>query len=110
MVVVRRKPIDKPPVLEHHGIRGQKWGKKNGPPYPLDYDAHSSEEKKQNAKLAIDGDASTGKTRKDLTEEQKATAKKILKGVAITAGVVAVGAMTYSAVKSGALDGVIKKR
>lgn len=23
-------------VLSHHGILGQKWGKKNGPPYPLD--------------------------------------------------------------------------
>ena len=22
--------------LEHHGIKGQKWGVKNGPPYPLD--------------------------------------------------------------------------
>lgn len=22
--------------FEHHGILGQKWGKKNGPPYPLD--------------------------------------------------------------------------
>lgn len=22
--------------LEHHGIEGQKWGVKNGPPYPLD--------------------------------------------------------------------------
>ena len=22
--------------LSHHGIKGQKWGKKNGPPYPLD--------------------------------------------------------------------------
>lgn len=21
--------------LEHHGVDGQKWGKKNGPPYPL---------------------------------------------------------------------------
>lgn len=22
--------------LEHHGVKGQKWGVKNGPPYPLD--------------------------------------------------------------------------
>lgn len=22
--------------LEHHGVEGQKWGKRNGPPYPLD--------------------------------------------------------------------------
>lgn len=24
--------------LEHHGIKGQKWGVRNGPPYPLDQD------------------------------------------------------------------------
>lgn len=23
-------------ILEHHGIKGQKWGVKNGPPYPID--------------------------------------------------------------------------
>lgn len=30
--------------LYHHGIKGQKWGKRNGPPYPLSGDsvkAHS---------------------------------------------------------------------
>lgn len=32
--------------LSHHGIQGQKWGKKNGPPYPLSAGAHSSAEKK----------------------------------------------------------------
>ena len=21
--------------LSHHGIKGQRWGKKNGPPYPI---------------------------------------------------------------------------
>ena len=32
--------------LSHHGILGQKWGHKNGPPYPLDAKDHSSSEKK----------------------------------------------------------------
>lgn len=32
--------------LYHHGILGQKWGRKNGPPYPLGVKAHSTSEKK----------------------------------------------------------------
>lgn len=32
--------------LVHHGILGQKWGKKNGPPYPLAPGDHSSAEKR----------------------------------------------------------------
>lgn len=32
--------------LYHHGIAGQKWGKRNGPPYPLSAGAHSASEKK----------------------------------------------------------------
>lgn len=32
--------------LMHHGILGQKWGKKNGPPYPLEAGDHSASEKK----------------------------------------------------------------
>ena len=30
--------------LYHHGIKGQKWGEKNGPPYPLARDKHSEAE------------------------------------------------------------------
>ena len=30
--------------LAHHGILGQKWGKRNGPPYPLSSDQMSSSE------------------------------------------------------------------
>lgn len=33
--------------LAHHGIDGQKWGDKNGPPYPLRSDAYSVREKKK---------------------------------------------------------------
>ena len=32
------------PVLEHHGILGQHWGKRNGPPYPLRGGDYSEEE------------------------------------------------------------------
>lgn len=32
--------------LSHHGIKGQKWGVKNGPPYPLKQSSKSKAEKK----------------------------------------------------------------
>ncbi len=32
--------------LYHHGIKGQEWGVKNGPPYPLDKKNMTPEEKK----------------------------------------------------------------
>lgn len=34
--------------LAHHGIFGQKWGKKNGPPYPLSNSDRSAAERKAN--------------------------------------------------------------
>ena len=34
--------------LAHHGIKGQKWGVKMGPPYPLGQGMHSSREKRLN--------------------------------------------------------------
>lgn len=42
-------------TLYHHGIRGQKWGDRNGPPYPLNASEHravvkrSHKEKRRNA-------------------------------------------------------------
>lgn len=38
---------DPPNELYHHGIKGQKWGDKNGPPYPLGASSHSSSERKE---------------------------------------------------------------
>lgn len=74
-------------VLVHHGIEGQKWGVRNGPPYPLGADDKSAAEKKA---------ASSYRSRKDAAEQsdqfwtdgRKAKAKKVAKGVAITAAVV----------------------
>lgn len=103
--------------LYHHGIKGQSWGEKNGPPYPLDYEDHTAEQKKENPKSTIDGKADTKSTKnakstkststktktksstsksannsdkKELTEEEKAARKKkILIGAGVTAATVA---------------------
>ena len=52
--------------LYHHGIKGQKWGKRNGPPYPLDAAAHSPSEKKAGWKKSLSARRarSADKTRK----------------------------------------------
>lgn len=41
-------------TLEHHGINGQKWGRKMGPPYPLDASDHSASEKKAGWRDSLD--------------------------------------------------------
>lgn len=33
-------------VLYHHGIKGQRWGVRQGPPYPLSPSDHTAAEKK----------------------------------------------------------------
>ena len=49
------KPMLSDAVLAHHGILGQKWGKKNGPPYPLDGEDHSKSEKDAGYKKSLGG-------------------------------------------------------
>lgn len=41
--------------LTHHGILGMRWGKRNGPPYPLDGSDHSAEERKIGWRKSLDG-------------------------------------------------------
>lgn len=76
--------------LQHHGIKGQKWGKKNGPPYPLDPSSYTSSEKKFK-----------------LSDKQK----KILKTIAISIGItsaVGVGAYYISRYRNMNFDKIIK--
>ena len=71
--------------LYHHGIFGQRWGKRNGPPYPLSAGAHSASEKKAGWRKSLaekrEAKAAAKRERKiayynKLYEEQKAKAPK----------------------------------
>ena len=61
----------KPDYVEHHGIIGQKWGDRNGPPYPLSGSEHSAVVKSANKKSAGSG--------RKLTWRQRRKAKRNLK-------------------------------
>lgn len=88
--------------IAHHGILGQRWGKRNGPPYPLGASDHSASEKKAGWKKSLDatsfeGDNSDGF---HLSDSQK-RAIKIGAGLAV-AGLAVYG--TYKLKQSGVLD------
>lgn len=95
--------------LVHHGITGQKWGVRNGPPYPLSAGQHSAKERKadwrsilasNNAKKASGSIDISKEAKFRLTEKQK-RAIKIGAAIAATA-LISYGG--YKLYKSGALD------
>lgn len=97
--------------LYHHGVAGQRWGKKNGPPYPLSASAHSASEKKAGWRKSLDAGGGKGRSKRStkskavrvekaagkkisrFTPEQKAKAKKIAKTALIVAGAIAITAL-----------------
>lgn len=72
--------------LQHHGIQGQKWGVRNGPPYPLDSNAKSSSETK--------------------TEKSKGLTKKQKTYIAIGAAAATTALAAYGTYKLGGPQGV----
>lgn len=90
MDIYNKPPLDE--YLTHHGIKGQKWGVRNGPPYPLDAEDHSASEKKSGWKKSLDKgkkkdnnkkqDRNDDSQKKGLTAEQK-RAIKIGAGIAV---------------------------
>lgn len=95
-------------ILIHHGIPGQKWGVRNGPPYPLNDSTVSSSEKLASKKKTLDSNEkkqdnkATANDHVSLTSAQK---KMITVGVAAAA----VGLATYGAYRMGYLDGLSSK-
>lgn len=81
--------IEKPPLDElfHHGIKGQSWGKKNGPPYPLDSSISTGNKLKK--KFAAKKELKEAKKRlaKQEKEDKKIDQiyqKKLSNGVSLT--------------------------
>lgn len=62
--------------LMHHGIAGQKWGKRNGPPYPLSAGAHSASEKKAGWRKSLSDRSDDHKYAKAVKKEIKLLKKE----------------------------------
>ena len=68
---------DKADHLEHHGIKGQKWGVQNGPPYPID--KSESKEKVDKAEKSdkiksgsiVQEAISSGKVKKEINKQKQ---------------------------------------
>lgn len=73
--------------LSHHGIKGQVWGKRNGPPYPLKPSAHSAKERNLNPsfKGILDEKRKNYDEKADIKERKKATNIKIAQGALLLA-------------------------
>lgn len=100
--------------LRHHGILGQRWGKKNGPPYPLGSSNHSALEKKAGWRKSLDKPSGSSHTKSKvskssddsdkegvhLTDKQKKALK--IGAAAVAASLAAYG--TYKLAQSGKLN------
>ena len=67
--------------LFHHGILGMKWGKVNGPPYPLSASDHSSSEKKAGWRKSLKSKSEAKQIQKELNASEKEAMRNLAKSL-----------------------------
>lgn len=93
--------------LMHHGILGQKWGKKNGPPYPLKASKHSVSEKKAGWRKSLDSSDKETYNLSNTNSKRFSFSSKQKKAIAAAVGAaLVVGAGVYLS-KNGVIDSII---
>lgn len=105
--------MDDRTILVHHGIKGQKWGERNGPPYPLGTNQKSMREKRlakvhktrkqtdeSNETRLTKTEESSNKRRFQLSDKQKRALK--IGAAALGAALLVYGG--YRLIKSDQLD------
>jgi hypothetical protein len=58
--------------LYHHGVKGQKWGVKNGPPYPIGSDGNKSIAKSSEHDTIVEDAIRSGKVLKKINKDKQA--------------------------------------
>lgn len=65
--------------LKHHGISGQRWGKRNGPPYPLKPEDHSKSERDANWYYSLNRNTNVNSRLKQISDSTTQNGKFSLK-------------------------------
>lgn len=90
--------------LYHHGIRGQRWGERNGPPYPLKSSSHSSSEKKAGWKKSLNSSNNKASGKHRVSKRKLKLSPKQKKAIIAGAAAVGAGLTAYGLYKTGVLN------